>query len=173
MQKDFRMKALSILPASLALMLLLTGCRGWSLSQCVSPRVTGRVLDSETLQPLMGAEVQRVAARPRQSGNAPPKGAQLMQDAPRIVLTSVDGSFTLDPIYSVAAFRVLSWSSVDVQFRRAGYLTLTTNLISSADSSDSGGEPYVKAGDILLHRKLSTFVPGVLPEGSSTTTSAP
>jgi hypothetical protein len=166
------MKALSIVPTALALVLLLTGCHGWSLSQCVSPCVTGRVLDSETRQPLMGTEVQRVVARPRQSGNMPPKGGQLMQNAPRIVVTGVDGSFTLDAVYSVAAFRVLSWSSVDVQFSRAGYLTLTTNLISSADSSDSGGEPYMKAGDILLHRKQSTFVPGVLPEGSSTTTSA-
>jgi hypothetical protein len=161
------MKVLRFAPFSLVL--LLTGCHGWSVSQCVSPRVTGRVVDSETRQPLERVEVQRAVTRSRQAGNPPPKGAQLMQDAPRIVLTSADGTFTLDAVYSVAAFRVLSWSSVDVQFRCPGYLTLTTNLISSADTSDSGGEPYVKAGDILLHRKRSNLVPGFLLEGPSTT----
>lgn len=132
---------------------ILTGCKGWSLSQCVSPRVTGRVLDSETRQPLGDVEVQRVIHRPRSSGNANPKGGELMQNAPRIVLTRADGSYTLDAVYSVAAFQVFSWSSVDVQFRHTGYLTLTTNLAASIVPSDSGGEPCVNAGDILLQRK--------------------
>jgi len=139
-----------VLFGSLALALLLTGCKGWSISQCVSPRVTGRVLDSETRQPLERVEVQRVVARPR-SNNTPPKGGQQIQDAPRIVLTSANGSFMLNAEYSVAAFQVLGWSSVDVQFRRTGYLTLTTNLMSSVVSTNSNGEFYLNAGDILLH----------------------
>ena len=57
----------------------------------------------------------------------------------------------LNAEYSVAAFQVLGWSSVDVQFRRAGYLTLTTNLMSSVVSTNSNGEFYLNAGDILLH----------------------
>jgi hypothetical protein len=162
------MKVLRLAP--LALVLFLGGCQGWSVSQCVSPRVTGRVVDSETRQPLENVEVQRVAARTRQAGSSPPKGGQLMQDVPRIVLTSADGSFSLDAIYSVAVFRVLSWSSVDVQFRFPGYLALTTNFTPSVVSFSPDGGPLVNTGVILLHRKQSTTPPGVLLEGSSTTT---
>jgi len=164
------MKASGIAVAFLALVLVLTGCRGWSVSQCVSPRVTGRVVDSETHQPLERVEVQRATTRLRQAGNSPPKGAQLMQDAPRIVLTSADGSFTLDAVYSVAAFRILSWSSVDVQFRCPGYLALTTNFSPSTASFSPDGAPSVNAGVILLHRRQSAVSPGVPLEGSSTTT---
>jgi hypothetical protein len=145
-----------------ALALLLSSCKGWSLSQCVSPRVTGRALDSETRQPLERVEVQRVIQL-RPSNNTPPKGGQELQNAPRIVLTSADGSFKLDAIYSVAAFQVYSWSSVDVQFRYAGYLTLTTNLAAATVSTDSGGEPCVNAGDILLQRMHSTVLTPVSP----------
>jgi hypothetical protein len=145
-----------LLVGPLALALLLTGCKGWSVSQCVSPRVTGRVLDGETRQPLERAEVQRVGARPHRPTDEPVKGGQLMQNAPRIVLTSADGAFTLDAVYSVAAFQVLSWSSVNVQFRHAGYLALTTNFATALVTSDSGGEPSVNAGDILLRRKPSS-----------------
>jgi hypothetical protein len=144
-----------ILFVPLALALFLTGCKGWSLSQCVSPRVTGRVLDSETRQPLERVEVHRVI-QSLPSNNTPPKGGQKLQNTPRIVLTGADGSFTLDAIYSVAAFQVFSWSSVDVHFRCSGYLALTTNLVNSVESSDSGGGPSLNAGDILLHRKPTT-----------------
>ena len=160
------MKVLHLAP--LSLLLLLTGCQGWSLSQCVSPRITGRVVDSETRQPMENVEVQRGVTRTRQAGNAPPKGAQLMQDAPRIVLTSTDGSFTLEPIYSVAAFRVLSWSTVDVQFSCSGYLALTTNFTPAVASFSPDGAPLVNAGVILLHRKRSANSPAVLLERSST-----
>jgi hypothetical protein len=150
-----------LLFAPLALALFLSGCKGWSLSQCVSPRVTGRVLDSETRQPLERVEVHRVI-QSRPSNNTPPKGGQELQNAPRIVLTSADGSFKLDAIYSVAAFQVYSWSSVDVQVRYAGYLTLTTNF-AAAVVTDSGGEPCVNAGDILLQRNHSSVLTSVSP----------
>jgi len=146
---------LSLPVAAFAVALFLTGCTGWSLSQCVSPRVTGRVLDNETRQPLAGVEVQRVIQQ-RPSNNTPPKGGQQMQNAPRVVRTGTDGSFTLDAIYSVAAFQVFSWGSVDVQFRSAGYLAFTTNFADAVEFSDSGGAPYVNAGDILLERKPVT-----------------
>lgn len=161
---DVLMKMVSsshlLLVGPLALALLLTGCKGWSVSQCVSPRVTGRVLDGETRQPLERVEVQRAGARPHRPNDERVKGGTLLQRAPRIVLTSADGSFTLDAIYSVAAFQVLSWSSVNVQFRHAGYLALTTNLTSSLVSSNSGEVPCLNAGDVLLQPKKSTAVIG-------------
>lgn len=147
--------AARLLFVALALVLFLAGCKGWSLSQCVSPRVTGRVLDSETRQPLAGVEVQRVIPS-RPSNFAPPKGGQQLQNAPRVVLTSTDGSFTLDAVYSVAAFQVFSWGSVDVQFRHSGYAAFTTNFADAVVAPDSGGAPYVNAGEILLNRKPAT-----------------
>jgi hypothetical protein len=78
-----------------------------------------------------------------------------MERAPHIVLTSAEGLFKLDAVYSVSAFQVFSWSSVPVQFRRADYLTFSTNFAGAVVSSDSTGEPCVNAGDILLLRKPS------------------
>ena len=136
---------------ALSCVLLAAGCKGWSVSQCVSPQVKGRVLDDQTHQPVPDVQVQRVAARPRRTDDAPPKGGQLMEKAPRIVLTGADGTFDLDGEYSVAAFQVITWNSVDVQFRHAGYLSLTTNFTPSMASSGSNGV-CVNAGDILLKR---------------------
>jgi hypothetical protein len=93
-----------------------------------------------------------------------------MQDAPRIVLTGTDGAFTLEAVYSVAAFRVLSWSSVDLQFHCPGYLALTTNFTPTTASFGPDGSPLVNTGVILLHRKRSAVSSGVLLEGSSTIT---
>ena len=138
-----------------SVVVLSTGCKGWSVSQCVSPEVKGRVLDDQTHQPIADVQVQRVAAHPRRTNDSPPKGGQLMEKAPRIVLSAADGSFDLDGEYSVAAFQVITWNSVDVQFRRAGYLSLTTNFTPSMASANSSGRACVVAGDIFLKRDIA------------------
>jgi hypothetical protein len=74
-----------------------------------------------------------------------------MEKAPVIVRTGADGAFDLDGEYSVAAFQVITWSSVSVEFRRNGYFSLTTNFTPAMATSTSGSDVRVHAGDILLH----------------------
>lgn len=133
------------------------------MSQCVSPQVQGRVLDDQTRQPIADVQVQRVAAHPRRTNDAPPKGGQLMEKAPRIVLTAADGRFNLDGEYSVVAFQVITWNSVHVEFRHPGYLSLTTNFTPSMASSSPSGHACVNAGDILLERDLTATNSQSLP----------
>src|SRR5215472_17419055 len=70
-----------------------TGCK--SVSQYVSPRVEGRVLDSTSRQPIEGVEVRRLAVENKHRPNQPMKGGQLMMEAP-VIRTALDGTFAVE-----------------------------------------------------------------------------
>src|SRR5436190_4277861 len=78
-----------------------TGCE--SPSQYVSPRITGRVLDEHTGQPIPKVRVQRWTAAPVGSMDSK-KGAQNMDQEPH-VFTVRDGTFALQSERSLAFFR--------------------------------------------------------------------
>src|SRR5882724_10003196 len=91
--------------ALVVVMCALIGCKSHSPSQYVSPRVTGRVLDAETRQPLAEARLQRVNPERALSPYSTMKGGQMMQQAPLVILSGVDGTFVVDSERTLVLFR--------------------------------------------------------------------
>jgi hypothetical protein len=137
----------------LAVALLSAGCSSWHLGPYVSPRVTGRVLAAETLQPIAGVTVSRGRAEHSRSAYSP-KGAEiLMQKEP--VRTDQAGQFELGSERILALLPWGGWSTVWLTFDCPGYQRLQTNLSATALATNSpSGEPMVQAGDVLLRRNL-------------------
>ncbi len=132
-----------------ALMLVLTvawtGCQ--SPSQYTSPRVTGRVLDEQTRQPIKDVQVSRVSGNRAEMD--PPKGAERLDQTP-FVVTGADGEFALGSVRDLAFMRRMQWYSVTLSFTRRGYQRLVTTYSRSSSTNTSAGEPLVEAGDVLL-----------------------
>ena len=126
------------------------GCKSTSLSQYISPRVEGRVVDGQSHTPIPGVQVHRVSAHDSQMLADPQKGGQLMESAPVVVKTCQDGSFALDSERDVAFLRKVDWSSVSIAFDHPAYAPLTATYSSSNATNTATGEPLVKAGDIQL-----------------------
>jgi hypothetical protein len=121
------------------------GCH--SPSQYSSPRVTGRVLDEQTRQPIKDVQVRRVWDTT--PAMAPPKGAEMLKQAPS-VFTDVDGSFVVESVRDLAFLQRLQWYSVSLSFTHRGYEQLMKTYPLSSSTNRPSGEPVVPAGEILL-----------------------
>lgn len=121
------------------------GCH--SPSQYSSPRVTGRVLDEQTRQPLKNVQVRRVSDTT--PAMAPPKGGEMLTQAPA-VFTSADGGFVLKSVRDLAFIQRLQWYSVSVSFAHRGYEQLMVTYPLSSATNTPSGEPVVPTGDVLL-----------------------
>ena len=121
------------------------GCH--SPSQYSSPRITGRVLDEETRQPLKNVQVRRVSDTT--PAMAPPKGGEMLKQAPSI-FTDPDGGFVLKSVRDLAFIQRVQWYSVSVSFAHRGYEQLMMTYPLSSATNTPSGEPIVSAGDVLL-----------------------
>jgi hypothetical protein len=121
------------------------GCH--SPSQYSSPRVTGRVLDEQTRQPIKDVQVRRVWDTT--PAMAPPKGAETLKQAPS-VFTDADGSFVVESVRDLAFLQRLQWYSVSLSFTHRGYEQLMKTYPLSSSTNRPSGEPVVPAGEILL-----------------------
>lgn len=136
----------------LALAAVLAGCTSGRFASYVSPRVTGHVVDQQTLQPLADVRVTRITGGKTRVAPNQLKGAEVMQRPPA-VMTDKDGHFAMDSDKVVALFRHAGWYSVTLAFEHAGYETWQTNYtIDDVTGHASDGAPVVNAGEILLHR---------------------
>lgn len=132
--------------------IVLTGCRSGKFGSYVSPRVTGRVLDQKTHEPLADVKVVRITGGQTQTPPDQLKGAEALKQ-PLTVRTGVDGEFVLKSEKVLALFRHPSWYSVTVAFQRAGYGSWQTNYtIHDVSGHTAEGAPVVDAGSILLRR---------------------
>jgi hypothetical protein len=125
------------------------GCSTHRASQSISPRVEGRVLDSQTRQPVAEVEVRRFDPSQEASQSDMPRGGEIMQRTSP-VLSQPDGSFVLESQRDLAVFRKLHWYSVKITFERAGYERFSATYKPVNATNSAGGEPVVFAGDILL-----------------------
>lgn len=128
---------------------LLAGCGHFAISQYISPRVTGRVVDAQTRQPLAGVDIRRVGQAMIANGGDLPKGGQVME-RPAPVVTGPDGTFVVDSQRAFAIFRSVGWYNVALSFEREGYLQTSTNFTLSNSTNTASGEPWVQAGDVPL-----------------------
>ncbi len=128
------------------------GCKSARLGPYTSPAVKGRVVASDTREPLAGVEVTRDGGRRGQRRAEPPKGAELLLQN-YAALTDHDGRFFLASQRALTVFRPSGWDSVRLEFRRAGYVGFQTNYsIVTAGTNSAAGEPIIETGDILLRR---------------------
>jgi hypothetical protein len=139
-------------PVLILAAIILTGCKSSSPAPYVSPKVTGRVLDAQTHQPLKGVKVQRLI--PDQAPNVANdvKGGQVMAKAPA-VRTTADGTFELASERSLSPFQRGGWYSVSITFEHPGYFRCVTNYSLKHAVITPKGEPVVHTGDIWLERK--------------------
>jgi hypothetical protein len=137
---------LGLLASFLALALF--GCTSSSVSQYTAPRVTGRVLDANTRQPLADTTVLRLGVDQERNPREPGHGGQVM-DRPPAVETDRKGNFSLNSVRNVTLFGSQGWYSVTVVFYHAGYQPFQTNYTIGC-STNLNGEPCVMTGDIGL-----------------------
>jgi hypothetical protein len=134
------------------LAMLLVGCESFVAQGYVSPRVTGRVLNAATREPLWNASVRRLSNTDNLGNysSMPPRGGEMLM-ATGVARTDRNGNFTLAA--EQVALGVVSIISMEFEFRCAGYQTLITNFPSSLITNTvSKGPPTIHAGDILLER---------------------
>lgn len=132
-------------------MALLAGCQSSPVlnSQYISPRVTGRVLDAVTSQPIRNVSIRRLVSDQNPAPSASAKGGQSLERVPTL-RTGADGRFDLSSERDLTLFRQAGWYAVTVAFTRAGYERLTTNYTLASAVVAPSGEPVVNAGNILL-----------------------
>ena len=128
----------------------LVGCASHPLSLLVSPRVTGRVVDAGTRQPLPDVKVISGSQAATFSEAVPPKGGQLLT-AQAPARTDKEGRFTLATERVLTPFGGSGWLSVQLLFSRPGYERFVTNYTyADLTTNSSNGEPLLDAGTILL-----------------------
>lgn len=127
------------------------GCKSRSPSQYTSPRITGRVVDAQSRQPIPGVRVRRLT--PEEPNVAQSiKGAQVIETSPA-VRTGADGTFELASERNLALFQRLGWYSVTISFTHPAYERLTTEFTLANATNTPSGEPLVRADDIALQSK--------------------
>ena len=117
-----------------------------------APRVTGRVVDAETDQPIHRASIRRWAQPPVRSSAEPEKGATRLRSEP-VTYTDEAGRFVVPPKRSAyllfghggAAF------SAPLVIRHPNYVGLATNLTGAKFPAEGkSGPPVIEAGDLRL-----------------------
>jgi hypothetical protein len=126
------------------------GCKSYSPTHYVSPRVEGRVVDARTREPIKGVEVRHVTAEDRGRTLEPAKGGEVMRDSAEVARTGADGSFVLMSEKDINLIPRSSWFTASIAFQHASYQSFTTNFTIADATNTPTGEPLVKAGDIHL-----------------------
>ncbi len=135
----------------LSLAALSGGCQSSPVlnSQYISPRVTGRVVDAATGQPIRNVSIQRLAPG-HKSATSPQAAASQSLEQLRAIRTDAEGRFTLASERDVTLFRQAGWYAVTLAFRHTDYEWFATNFTLVSAVLAPNGEPVVDAGNILL-----------------------
>ncbi len=130
-------------------MLVLAGCSTSSPSHYISPRITGRVVDAKSGQPVETVQVRTIGNNERAQAADTAKGAERMTRTSAFD-TKPDGTFVIPSEKEVAFFRAVGWYSVTLSFEHpAYYKTVKTYMPKNATNSASG-EPWIQTGDISV-----------------------
>jgi len=121
----------------------------------VSPRITGRVLDANTRQPIAKASVLKVNPRQASQTDRDQKGAEWMI-APTPSLTDEQGRFTLGSQKDLTVFRHANLYSVSVTVTHPQYVQFVTNFtLTNMKRKEEKGPLEVEAGDLLLRPRAN------------------
>jgi hypothetical protein len=138
----------SLIGALCLLFAAATGCE--SPSQYVSPRITGRVVDEQSGQPISHVRVQRWSASMGVGSMEAKKGGQGMEREQPYVFTKSDGTFTLQSERSLAFLRDLGWYPVTLSFAHPKFESVTMSYAEAKATNLPSGEPLVFTGDTRL-----------------------
>jgi len=131
---------------------LVIGCKSYSPSHYVSPRIIGKVLDENTRQPISGVAVARVVPDYQAGTLNQVKGGETLQ-RPQPARSGADGTFYLDSEKSVALFREIAWFTVEISFDHRYYERFITNYTPRMATNSPSGEPVIYAGEIFMTPK--------------------
>jgi hypothetical protein len=131
------------------------GCGTASPTKVVSPRVTGRVVDARTREPIANITVQRQSGRHTHRLVDPPKGGELMKQPP-VVRTDAQGNFILHSERDLTIFRGSTWFSVNLLFEHPHYQRYVASYHPiQATNNPTTGEPLITTGDVSLVPKAN------------------
>jgi len=130
---------------------VLAGCQSSPVlnSQYISPRVTGRVVDAATAQPIRNVSIRRLAPGQQLTAHPTAVGDESLERM-RALRTGADGAFDLDSERDLTIMRRDGWYAVTVAFMHAGYEQFVTNYTLADAVITPSGEPVVHAGNIRL-----------------------
>lgn len=144
-----RMKILPLLVVAVGL----AGCNSVGFFDSATPRLTGRVLDAQTGQPLGGVKIVRLTPGQSADAGSPAYGAQLMLQG-RPDFSAADGTFAVAGTKYVTFIKPSGQWSVNLMFRAGHYDTLVTNFTAADDAVRSATNSRVmNVGDVLLQPK--------------------
>lgn len=130
--------------------LVVGGCKSRPLSQCVSPRVIGRVVAADTGRPLADVKIITSGQTEHYNRVAPPKGGQLLKSKPT-VRTDRDGRFVLESERVLTPFGESGWFSVQLFIDQTGYERFLTNYsYLNLGTNTWKGKQVLDTGDIRL-----------------------
>ena len=144
-------RTLAVVIAALAM----AGCKSATPSHYTSPRITGRVVDARTQQPIADVQVRRLVPNQEPDVAQVIKGGERLDQSPA-VRTGRDGTFVLVSEKNLALFQKLGWYSVTLTLAHPNYERLTTEYTLLNATNTPTGEPLVQAGDIRLQPKPKT-----------------
>jgi len=136
------------LAAVMAMVFLLASCQSQKISQYVAPRITGRVLDGQSQQPLANVQIRKVSGQQRWTADDSMSAGQAMQR--NVERTAGDGTFELASQRDLAFLRKTGWYSVTLSFSRNGYQDLSVTYSLTNSTQTVSGEPWIQTGDVLL-----------------------
>jgi hypothetical protein len=132
-----------------------SGCKSSEIlgTRYVSPRVSGRVLDDRTQEPVAGARVYWQRSDLTDRTDEPPRGAEGLKRESG-VRADRSGRFILPAQKDLFLLGGGGWYSLNLSFDCTGYARFVTNLTPAAATMTPQGAPAVEVGDIRL-RPLS------------------
>lgn len=130
------------------------GCKSHSPTHYDAPRVTGRVLNARTHQPVANVRIQWVRPNDGAGSMETIKGGQLLT-RPQPIRSHADGSFELAAQKSLSLWSQFAWFSVKISFAHSGYDQFTTNYTPANAIILPSGESVIHTGDILLQPKTN------------------
>jgi len=135
--------------ALITLVSILAGCTTSSPSQYISPRITGRVIDTKTGQPIENVQVRRRGNDERTPSPESAKGGEQMTRS-SAAYTKPDGSFIIASESEVAFLRAVGWYSVTLSFEHPAYYKTAKSYTPKNSTNSPAGEPWIQAGDIPM-----------------------
>ena len=142
------------LVGTLALLALTwAGCQDLALPHqaWTQPRITGRVLDEATRQPVAGAKVTRVRPPSNDGFSDDTKGGPQMVNRPVFAVTEADGRFQLAGERTAQLFlETFPDFAVTLRVSVSGYATFQEQFTNVIFAGPQTNEPLVNAGDIRL-----------------------
>lgn len=145
MRTSFPLIALGLLPT------FLTGCVFFPHAELMAPPAQGRVLDSDTLEPVPKAKVVRRIER---------------LDRDRVTFTDSNGAFTFKKDNDLGWLLMVDYAANQIHYRidSIGYRVFQTNLYGGG-SFYRGRLPH-DLGVVLLQRQSETIEPDGAANGS-------